>query len=325
VNKAPSVGPTNLSVDMNSATLCLLGGPVMIKNGRRLEIPEGSKRLLVFVTLHGGRVSRRHAAGTLWPCVDDERAAGNLRSALWRLRGADIDVLHADKCLLYLDPEASVDITQLSRWATRVINGSANSSDLGTRELHPEAVHLLPGWYDEWVIFERERLRQRLLHAMESLVRQQISRGLLADAIEVATTAVGVEPLRESAQRVLIEAHLAEGNLVEARRAYIAYHEMLAAELGVSPSIELIEIVSRHAGISRPRPQDGGAPSLMPPLVELVAAGRSGSIPSRQASTLARDQSKHHGLSPKKQRHSRRTQGVSRRIQLNATSTRSPG
>jgi DNA-binding SARP family transcriptional activator len=252
VNKAEKVGPTKPLIEMSSAALCLLGGPIVIKNGRRLEIPEGSKRLLVFVALNGGRVSRRHAAGTLWPCGDDERAAGNLRSALWRLRGAGIDVLHAEKHILYLDPEVPVDITHLSGWATRVINGSADGSDLETRELNPEAVHLLPGWYDEWVIFERERLRQRLLHAMESLARQLISRGLLIDAVEVATTAVGVEPLRESAQRVLIEAHLAEGNFVEAHRIYMAYHEMLAAELGVSPSVELAEIVSRHRKIGTP-------------------------------------------------------------------------
>jgi DNA-binding SARP family transcriptional activator len=240
-------------VEIDSAAICLLGGPVVIKNGRRLEIPEGSKRLLVFVTLNGGRVSRRHAAGTLWPCGDDERAAGNLRSALWRLRGAGIDVLHAEKCILYLDPEVSVDITELSRWATRVIDNSAHGSDLGTLNLNPEALHLLPGWYDDWVIFERERLRQRLLHAMESWVRQLITRGLFADAVEVALTAVRLEPLRESAQRVLIEAHLAEGNFVEARRAYVEYHDMLGTELGVSPSVEMAEIVScepdiRHAG-----------------------------------------------------------------------------
>jgi DNA-binding SARP family transcriptional activator len=240
-------GYRELVPEMGSATLCLLGGPFMIKNGRRLEIPEGSQRLLVFVTLNGGRVSRRQAAGTLWPCGDDQRAAGNLRSALWRLRGAGIDVLHADKCMLYLDPEVSVDITQLSRWATRVISDSADGSDLGTLDLNPEAVDLLPGWYDEWVIFERERLRHRLLHAMESLVRRLISRGLFADAVEVAITAVRVEPLRESAQRVLIEAHLAEDNFVEARRAYVAYHEMLRTELGVPPSVELAQIVSRRA------------------------------------------------------------------------------
>jgi DNA-binding SARP family transcriptional activator len=235
--------------ETGSANLCLLGGgPVVIKNGRRLEIPEGSKRLLVFVTLNGGRVSRRHAAGTLWPHGDDDRAAGNLRSALWRLRAAGIDVLHADKWMLYLDPELSVDITQLSQWATKIIKGRADVSDLGKLELNPEALDLLPGWYDEWVLFERERIRQRLLHAMESLARLLISRGLFADAVEVAVTAVGREPLRESGQRVLIEAHLAEGNFVEARRAYMAYAEILGAELGVTPSVELAEMVRCGAG-----------------------------------------------------------------------------
>jgi DNA-binding SARP family transcriptional activator len=232
-----------LVTNISSAALCLLSGPFVLKDGRRQEIPEGSKRLLVFVTLNGGRVSRRHAAGMLWSCGDDERAAGNLRSALWRLRGAGIDVLHADKYILYLGPEVSVDITELSRWAQRVIDGTAAGSDLAPLELNPEAVDLLPGWYDEWVTLERERLRQKLLHAMESLARQLISKGLFAEAVEVAVRAVGVEPLRESAQRVLIEAHLAEGNFVEARRAYMVYTVMLAAELGVTPGVELADMV----------------------------------------------------------------------------------
>jgi DNA-binding SARP family transcriptional activator len=219
------------------------GGPFVIKDGRRLEIPEGSQRLLVFVALNGGRVNRRHAAGTLWPLCDDGRAAGNLRSALWRLRRAGVDVLHADKCALFLDPELLVDITQLSRWATRVIDSSVDGADLNKPDLNPEAMNLLPGWYDEWVTFERERLRQRLLHAMESLARRLIAHGLFADAVEVAMSAVSVEPLRESAQRALIEAHLAERNIVEARRVYANYAELMAVELDVPPSAELAEIV----------------------------------------------------------------------------------
>jgi DNA-binding SARP family transcriptional activator len=197
----------------------------------------------LFVTLHGGRISRRSAAGVLWPHCNDERAAGNLRSALWRLRGAGIHVLYADKCMLYLDPEVSVDITQLSQWAIRVIDDGAGGADFLRVHVNPEALELLPGWYDEWVIFERERLRHRLLHAMESLVRQLIAHGQFADAVDMAVTAVGAEPLRESAQRLLIEAHLAEGNFVEAQRAYTAYCEMLEIELGVAPSDELTEIV----------------------------------------------------------------------------------
>src|SRR5580692_9687981 len=77
--------------------LHLFGGPFVTCEGRRLEVPEGSKRLLVFVALHRRRIERRYAAGALWPTGDDIRAAGNLRSALWRLNGAGIQVLSTDK------------------------------------------------------------------------------------------------------------------------------------------------------------------------------------------------------------------------------------
>jgi DNA-binding SARP family transcriptional activator len=227
---------------MSSTTLYLIGGPFVVKHGQRLEIPEGSKRLLIFVALAGGRVNRRHAAGTLWPYGDDDRAAGNLRSALWRLRGAGIDILRSDKSGLYLSPDSTVDIAELSAWATRVIDGTLDGSDLDLVEIDVEALHLLPGWYEDWVVFERERLRQRLLHAMETLARRLIVCHQFAEAVEAAMTAIGIEPLRESAQRVLIEAHLAEGNLVEARRVFAEYRELLNDELGVMPSSALAEI-----------------------------------------------------------------------------------
>ena len=247
--------------DATSMTLCLLGGPFLMTNGRRVEIPEGSQRLLVFVTLHGGKVSRRYAAGVLWPCGHDERAAGNLRSALWRLRGAGIGVLHADKCTLYLDQELKVDILQIAGWAKSVIDGTADGAELGAANFNPEAVDLLPGWYDEWVIFEREKLRQRMLHAMESLVPRLIADRRFANAVEVAMSAVSVEPLRESAQRTLIEAHLAEGNFIEARRVYAAYKRLTIEELGVRPSDELAEIVRDSESADAPIRRNGSVRS----------------------------------------------------------------
>jgi DNA-binding SARP family transcriptional activator len=250
----------NPAAQTRSATLCLLGGPFVIKNGRQLEIPESSKRLVVFVALHGGRVNRRHAAGILWPYGEDSRAAANLRSALWRLRAAGIDVVYSDKSALFLDPQLSVDITELSQWATRIIDGSADIADLHQPRFSAEAVDLLSGWCEDWVLLARERLRQRLLHAMEALVRRLIAFGQYADAVETAITAVSVEPLRESAQRVLIGAHLAECNYVEARRAYETYSQLLAVELGVSPSEELAEMVrtaaSPTAQVRRIRPAE---------------------------------------------------------------------
>jgi hypothetical protein len=56
--------------------------------------------------------------------------------------------------------------------------------------------------------------------------------------------AIGVEPLRESAQRALVQAHLAESNFIEARRDFLAYRNLVRRELGVEPSRELSALVS---------------------------------------------------------------------------------
>jgi DNA-binding SARP family transcriptional activator len=221
----------------------LFGGPCVIQNGSRLEVPDGSKRLLVFVALSNGRVDRRYAAGSLWPDGSDERAAGNLRSALWRLKCAGIGVVESDKCTLDMRPGTVVDVGVVGEWATRLVNGTAAHSDLCLLNWRWDALDLLPGWYDDWVIFERERIRQRLLHALEALSRRLIEVDRCAEAVDAAISAVSADPLRESANRVLIEAHLAEGNLVEARRTYDRYRDNVRRELGVEPGEQLASLV----------------------------------------------------------------------------------
>jgi DNA-binding SARP family transcriptional activator len=226
--------------------LCMLGGPYVLRAGRRCNIPEGSKRLLAFVALHGGRVDRRVAAGTLWPDGADERAAGNLRSALWRLKGAGIDVLEADNLVLRLRPHVVSDVHALCDWAARLVERRATPEDLRILSWDPEAADILPGWYDDWVICERERIRQRLLHGLEAASRELVARGQPGDAVEAAMNAVRFEPLRESAQQVLIEAHLAEGNYVEALRAFRSYEALAQQELGIAPGPSLISLVQRR-------------------------------------------------------------------------------
>jgi DNA-binding SARP family transcriptional activator len=247
----------------------LFGGPYVILNGARLEVPDGSKRLLVFVALGTGRVDRRFVAGSLWPYGDDERAAGNLRSALWRLRSAGIDLLDGDRHGLMLRPGTVVDVSIVCEWAARLVDGSVTQADLCVGNWRNDAMDLLPGWYDDWVIFERERIRQRLLHALEILSRRLAAAGRCAEAIEAAISAVSADPLRESANRVLIEAHLAEGNLVEGRRAYERYRDLVHHELGVEPGqnlAHLVEIGHRpdHGGY-----RDGNAAPKRQPAVPL--------------------------------------------------------
>jgi len=229
---------THAAADVRPAALStvhLLRGPYVTIGNRRMDVPEGSKRLLVFVAVSGGQVARRQVAGALWPEGDDVRAAGNLRSALWRLRTAGIDVLHGDKAVLRLHPRTAVDVDQLCAWAERVNDPAVPTADLTALDWRTEALNLLPGWYDDWVLFERERLRQRLLHALEALAHRFAVAGRHVEAIEAALAAVRADPLRESAQRALICAHLAEGNLGEARRAYEEYRAALWRDLRVVP------------------------------------------------------------------------------------------
>ncbi|MEU4841199.1 AfsR/SARP family transcriptional regulator [Nocardia testacea] len=225
--------------------LHLFGGPYVTVGGEQRQIAEGSKRLLALLALRPGRVGRCYAAGLLWPGVRERRASGNLRSALWRLRAAELDLVAADQVSVMLRAEVGVDVDEVSAWARRLIQGSAVAADLIVDPCIDAALDLLPGWYDDWALFERERLRHRVLHALEQLSRQLCARGRYAEGVEAALLAVGADPIRESAQRALIEAHLSEGNIGEARHAYSVFRRLILRELGVPLSPQLTELLTR--------------------------------------------------------------------------------
>ena len=218
------------------ATIHLLGNLCVTGNGCRLLVPEGSKKLLAFVALHRDGVDRRYAAGSLWPFGCEDRASGNLRSALWRLRRAGIDIVVVDRWSLRLEDAVAVDVRQLLEWSDRVIAGQGAWNDLLSSTHHLNGLDLLPGWYDDWVTIQRERLRQRVLHALELASTQLADIGRYSDAVEMAYIAIDAEPMRESAYRTLMRIHLSESNWVEARRTYASYRQLTRRELGVDPS-----------------------------------------------------------------------------------------
>jgi DNA-binding SARP family transcriptional activator len=111
---------------------------------------------------------------------------------------------------------------------------------------------ILPGWYDDWVLFEAENWRQIRLHALEALADRLTQRRRYADATAAALAAVRAEPLRESPRAALIRVHIAEGNPTEALREFARYSELLRLELGVEPTEGLSELVG-GLGLVTPR------------------------------------------------------------------------
>ena len=205
------------------------------------QVPRGVQRLVAHVCLYQRR-PRTLVAGHLWPDVPEEHAHGSLRSALWRLQRIAPGLVSTSGDFLALADGVSVDVQEVDDWAHRARDSRASIEDFRV----PEGVlrgDLLPGWYDDWVLLERERLRQVTLHALEVAAERLAAAGCAGEALEAAYAAVRMEPLRESAHRTLVRVHVAEGNLAEALRAYEQFRALLTDELGVAPTAEMAALV----------------------------------------------------------------------------------
>ncbi|MGC0252724.1 AfsR/SARP family transcriptional regulator [Pseudactinotalea sp. Z1748] len=222
----------------------LIGHPRVSRNDAEIRLVDSGMRLLAFVSLHRGMIDRHLAAAELWPDADDVHAAGNLRTALWRVNAVGVHLVDATRTSLRLATDVQVDAHLLGAWAARIISGTVSPHDLAYPSWDVERLELLPGWYDEWLLLDRERLRQRLLHGLEEMCRRLIGAGRCAEAVDVGVVAAQADPLRESAQEVLIQAHLAVGNRAQALRAFEAHRLLLRRELGVEPAPRLRDLLA---------------------------------------------------------------------------------
>lgn len=224
------------------AELALLKGFELRCDGQPVRLPLSAQRLLAFLALQQRPVNRVYVAGVLWLDSSEERANANLRSTLWRLRRPGHLLVEATMTHLSLADDVAVDIRQAEAQARRLLDEPDSwKTDPFDVSLSSD---LLPDWYDDWVLVERERFRQLRLHALESLCDRLTAAGKFAQAVDAGLTAVSAEPLRESAHRTLVRAYLAEGNRAEALRQYRFCKKVLADDLSVTPSPEMEELVS---------------------------------------------------------------------------------
>jgi DNA-binding SARP family transcriptional activator len=243
VELARSLGPRP---SISGARLSLLGSFRLFVEGAPLVLPTGSQRLLARLAICG-RQARVHLAGTLWPEIDEERALGRLRTSLWRLHRQSPDLVVASGGHLALGPHVEVDAHELVVAGRSCVEPGIVSMDLASAKgflAQLDVAELLPGWYDDWVLLERDRLSRLTLRGLEALVDIFIDAGRAADALEAAHLAVRADPLRESSHRAVIRVHLAAGNPGSAVRQFETYRQLLRTELGIDqPTDELVSVI----------------------------------------------------------------------------------
>lgn len=221
------------------AQLYLLGAFHLSYRGSPQRVGASGERLLAMLAVCRRPANRRSVAGRLWPERAEKRAAGNLRNVIWRLPGG---LVEAAGDQLALGGDVHCDVSDFAVRAQRLVDGVPCEA-FGDLERELYGADLLPAWDEDWVLIERERIRQLRIHALDALSACLTAAGRYSDGVAAGLASVEAEPLRETAHRAVIMAHLAEGNSGEAIRQYERFRALLARELGLRPSPELTELI----------------------------------------------------------------------------------
>jgi SARP family transcriptional regulator, regulator of embCAB operon len=230
----------------------MLGGFQVFAGDTPISLSTGSQRLIAVLALRGRISTRVRVAGTLWPEASDERAFACLRSSLARLLSAERGLLIVSSSQLGLAGDVRVDLDEYRLLARRLVDGAqpTRPDDTAATVVDVLSKELLPGWYDDWVLFECEGWRQLRLHALEALADRLVVEHRCGQAVVAALAAVSVDPLRESARAVLIRVHLAEHNRSEAVREFDRYRQLLRRELDVEPTPDLQALLQETRGVT---------------------------------------------------------------------------
>ena len=231
-----------------SVQVSLLGSFSISVNETQVKLPPQCERLVAYLALNGGTVDRDRLVDVLWPDTTASRGCASLRTATWRTRAAcGTSVVQATQAGVQLLVDVDIDIVQAGELGVALLEGDGRPTE-NLYALDPLAP-LLAGWFEDWVVLERERIAQLHLRYAEGLVRQLVIQGSVHLALAVALQAVSLDRLRQSAHRTLMLVYCAEGNVAQA----IAYSREVAAyieqECGVRPVLRMDEIVAESEAL----------------------------------------------------------------------------
>lgn len=209
---APLAGAAGVRLQLGAA------GRAIVAGARAVDLEPKDALLLAYMAVEGP-TPRGRLAALLWPDVDEERARGNLRQRLLRLRRAvGIELVVGQP---------------VARLADRV-----------THDLH-DCAELLSGLdlsqagaLAEWLEANREKRLRARADWLDAACTQAEAQGDLATALEHAHALVTLDPLSEHAHRRVIKLHYLRGDTAAALAAYERCREILRRELKTRPSAE---------------------------------------------------------------------------------------
>jgi DNA-binding SARP family transcriptional activator len=226
-------------------------------------------RLLLAILAIERRVhGRSELAGRLWPDVREDSARVSLRTALSQVRAAvgpsSSLVLRGERAGgIALAAEVSTDLDDVQRL---LVAGEPEEA------LERCSAELLPGLDDDWVLEQRDELRDRLARGLSIAAAAAESGGRLEDAVRLSHRLVALDPLSETFGRELIRRLAQAGDRGAAMTAYERLRDRLAEELRLAPSAATRELVEEIR--AEPVAELAPMPVVAPPVVRGLFVGR---------------------------------------------------
>jgi DNA-binding SARP family transcriptional activator/predicted ATPase len=231
--------------------------------------------LLYYLAVTGRAHGRESLVTLLWGDMPEAAAKRNLTQVLSLLRKQFALFLEITPQQIGLKPEATywVDV-HLFQQTLETINPAQEPERL-RQVIELYQGDFLQGFYvkealdfEAWVLTQRERLRELMIRALDSLVNHYLGQANYSAGLDIAARLLALEPWRETAHRQMMLL-LARGGRREAALAqYETCRQVLAKELGVEPMAETTALFERLKASGAPLPHN------LPPPTSFVGRER---------------------------------------------------
>jgi DNA-binding SARP family transcriptional activator len=240
---------------MSTFRICLFGKFCVRYNEQILDGFDARKvqELFCYLLLHRDHsLPRETLAGLLWPDSTTAQSKKNLRQALWHLQSAlrfpnqpvNCHVLLIEPDRIQLDSRAGLfwlDVVVFEQAFNLVQKIPGREMDTQKALVIENAVQLyqrplLEGWYQDWCIYERERLQGMYLALLDKLIGYYGTRHDYETGILYGMRIMCYDRARECTHRQLMRLHYLNGDRAAALRQYAQCAVALEEELNASPS-----------------------------------------------------------------------------------------
>ncbi len=235
---------------MSRLTMRLFGGfEVQAGSGRSLAVPtRKAQALLAYLALTPGQAHPRDKlAALLWAEASPAAARNALRQTLFVLRkalgSAKGALLIVTGDALTLPPDAvQTDVVAFEQavaaGTTTALEGAAA---LYRGDLLAGLTAEAPG-FEDWLMSERERLRELAIESFARLLAQRRAAGATEAAVQLALRLLALDPLQEAVHRTLMRLYAQLGRRDAALRQYQVCVAALQRELAAEPEAETTEL-----------------------------------------------------------------------------------